>query len=83
VSDPHDRRPTRLQLTEQVSVFDSPHLRQAQAEFLHDTMSGLDDGQLEQLSDLTTAWLAALSPNGAAHVPAAVSRQSEPIVAAG
>jgi DNA-binding MarR family transcriptional regulator len=72
VADPADRRPTRLQLTEQAAVFDSPHLLQTQAEFLLDTMTGLDDGQLEQLRDLTRCWLGVLAPDGVRRLPPVV-----------
>jgi DNA-binding MarR family transcriptional regulator len=76
VSDPSDRRPTRLQLTDQAAVFDSPHLRQAQAEFLYDTMTGMDEGDLEQLRDLAQHWLGVLTPDGYRRLPTAVTHQA-------
>lgn len=62
VADPSDRRPTRLELTDRVRVLDSNEV--SQAEFLLQSMSGLDDDQLEQLRDLALTWLRALSADG-------------------
>jgi len=59
VADPNDRRPTRLELTDRVGVLDGNEV--SQAEFLLQSMSGLDDDQLQQLRDLALTWLGALS----------------------
>jgi DNA-binding MarR family transcriptional regulator len=63
VSDPADRRPTRLELTDQVTALDGTDV--GRAEFLLQSMAGLDDHQLEQLRDLALAWLDALSADAA------------------
>jgi DNA-binding MarR family transcriptional regulator len=78
VADPSDRRPTRLELTERIDVLNGSEV--SQAEFLLQSMSGLDDDQLRQLRDLALTWLEALSadPPSADESPADGPQTDDP-----
>jgi len=79
VSDPSDRRPTRLVLTDKVTGLRGASLDEGETAFLSQSMAGLDDTQLERLRDLVLIWLAAL---GATRLEALDERDADDDVGA-
>lgn len=64
VADPADRRPTRLELTEQAVAVHGPDPSAARLEFIADAVGGLDEGEMRQLREMLTSWLEYLRPEG-------------------
>jgi DNA-binding MarR family transcriptional regulator len=58
VPDPGDRRATRLELTEKVSIFYEPDLRAQRMEILDAVFADLDPARIELLRELIGDWLA-------------------------
>jgi DNA-binding MarR family transcriptional regulator len=60
VPDPADGRTTRLEVTEQAAVFDTPELQARGAALLDDAFTGLSDDDVRSLQAIVHRWLAAL-----------------------
>jgi DNA-binding MarR family transcriptional regulator len=69
VSDPADGRTTRLELTEQARIFDTPEMQARGAALLRDAFAGLEPRDVTVLQDIVHRWLAGLG--GAEPQPAA------------
>ena len=60
VADARDGRTTRLELTEQAAVFDTPELQARGAALLRDAFTGLEPHDVVVLQDIVRRWLAGL-----------------------
>ena len=60
VSDPSDARTTRLELTGQAAMFDTPEMQARGEDLMRDAFGGLDERDLGALQDIVHRWLAGL-----------------------
>jgi DNA-binding MarR family transcriptional regulator len=74
VADAHDGRTTRLELTEQARVFETPELEARGAALVRDAFTGLEPRDVRALQDIVHRWLAGLG--GAAQQPAAHAEET-------
>ncbi len=74
VADSRDGRTTRLELTEQARVFDTPEMQARGAALLRDAFTGLEPRDLPVLQDIVHRWLAGLG--GSEQRPAAHTEES-------
>jgi len=58
VPDRHDRRATRIKLTEKISLLDQPDARAKRVQVLDAVFAGLGPDKVEALSELVSEWLA-------------------------
>ncbi len=58
VPDRHDRRATRIELTDKVAILDAPDARAQRMEVLDAVFAGLGPDRVEALSELVSEWLA-------------------------
>jgi len=67
VPDRDDARTTRIELTEQVRIFDQPAMVEQQAAVLADAFAGLSADETLALRDIVRRWLVGLAPAGNVH----------------
>ncbi|MBP1704666.1 MAG: hypothetical protein H6Q36_405, partial [Chloroflexi bacterium] len=65
--DRDDARTTRIELTEQVRIFDQPAMVEQQAAVLADAFAGLSADETLALRDIVRRWLVGLAPAGNVH----------------
>ena len=61
VTDPHDARTTRIEVTKQVRLFDQPKMVRRSTAMLEDVFAGLTPDETGQLRDLAQRWLVSLA----------------------
>ena len=69
VADARDGRTTRLELTEQAGIFETPEMQARGAALLRDAFTGLEPRDIRVLQDIVHRWLAGLG--GSEQRPAA------------
>jgi DNA-binding MarR family transcriptional regulator len=60
VADPVDGRTTRLELTEQAAIFDTPEMQARGADLIREAFTGLSPEDVTVLRDIVRRWLAGL-----------------------